>query len=289
MKKLVKMLALALCLGVGTFALASCADNAAAPYITTAIARTAGSGTRSAFDELVVNSEGEALEDHMADRDWVLTAETTGQVVTSVGQNSAFLGYISLGSVAANANRIKAVKVNGVDATTENVVRGEYALSRPFILVSPDFDNLSDAAKNFISFIQSEQGQEITNGEYIAYGEPVEYSEYTGSAATVSLGGSTSVGPLMEDLAAAYMAINENVTVTVTGGGSGTGVSGAGESFDIGMASRALKAEEEKTREYVKIADDGIAVIVHKDSALTNVTFDQLFDLYVEGTRIECK
>ena len=138
MKKNILAIGMAAIGVLGAVTLAGCnggEEGAGAAYITTAIARTAGSGTRGAFDELVVNSEGEALEDHIGEGDWILTAGTTGQVVTQVGDNSAFLGYISMGSVDANKDKIKAVKVNGVDATVAEVLAGNYELSRPFNLI----------------------------------------------------------------------------------------------------------------------------------------------------------
>ena len=157
MKKKLFAVGLAAIVGtIGIAALAGCGGNKAnandpAADITRAVARESSSGTRGAFDELVINSEGEALEDHIGEGDWILTAGTTGQVVTQVGDNSAFLGYISMGSVDANKDKIKAVKVNGVDATVAEVLAGNYELSRPFNLLYEDYASLSDAAKNFFA------------------------------------------------------------------------------------------------------------------------------------------
>lgn len=287
MKK-IAAIALSACVGLSMLAVSACNSNQGA-YVTMAIAREAGSGTRGAFDELVANSNGDLLGD-AGDRlsTNVLISTSTGAVITAVAQNSYTLGYVSLGSVEANKDKIKTVSVEGVEATTENIVNGTYRLSRPFILVYPSYDGLTNLAKNFLSFIGSADGQAIVGNGYIPCGEGGAYTAYIGSETTLKLGGSTSVGPLMEELVAAYKKLNTGVNVTVEGGGSGTGIAQAGTSFDIGMSSRELKSTETGLESY-KIADDGIAVIVKVNCALTNVTLDQIYDLYVNGTKIECR
>lgn len=294
MKKAGKILTLALCLSLGCVTFASCGSNEdsgnnTTKYITTAIAREAGSGTRGAFDELVKSANGEVLADAPSFAVTVITGNSTGAVFASVAQSDNMLGYVSLGNVAANASTVKSVKVENVEATNENITNGSYKLSRPFNLVYQNYDDLSDLAKNFISFIESDEGQSTVNENYIACAEKVEtYVPYTGTATTLKLGGSTSMEELMKSLAQAFMKLNRGVTVTVEGGGSGTGIAQAGKGFEIGLASRDLKSSESGVTAR-KIADDGIAVIVKKEVALTNVTLDQLYSLYVNGTKIECK
>lgn len=291
MKKFAKMLAVALCLGVGTVALASCADpTAQGNYITTAIARPTSSGTRGAFDELVVNSQGDALEDVAQLASCVQEAAETGTVITAVTGNANALGYISLGSVAGN-NGIKAIQVNGVDPTVANIKSGSYKLSRPFNLVySGDILQSNELAADFVKFIESTQGQEIVNSEWIGQIDDTEdyvANSYTGTTTSLTLWGSTSVNPLMTQLVAKYEALNSNKTFNFTVGGDG---SGAGESEaqkgngTIGMISRECKVE---SLNVYKLADDGIAIIVNSQCGLKNVTIDQLYDLYANGTKIE--
>lgn len=292
MKKLVKMLALALCLGVGTFALASCADPASQADgndITVAIARPTSSGTRGAFDELVVNSEGEALEEVAQLASCVQESGETGTVITAVTGNKKALGYISLGSVAGN-DGIKAIQVNGVDPTVANIKSGEYELSRPFNLVyQGDILQTNELAADFVKFIESTQGQTIVNSEWIGQVDDAEEyvaNSYTGSTTSLTLWGSTSVNPLMTQLVSKYQELNSNKTFNFTVGGDG---SGAGESEAqkgngaIGMISRECKVEGLNV---YKLADDGIAIIVNSACPLTNVTIDQLYDLYANGTFI---
>lgn len=287
-KSFVVGMALAL---AGTVAFASACGASESSKITQAVTREDGSGTRSAFDELVKSSEGvsieKALETAFAFASNVSEANSTNNVVTKVAASPVALGYISLGSISANAEKVKAVKVEGVEATKENVVNGSYLLSRPFNIVYRTYEGLSDLAKNFISYIESAEGQTIIDEGYIAAAQTVvEYTPYTGELTTLTLTGSTSVQPVMNELAAAYKKHNPSVTVNVSGDGSGQGVSDAmNGTNDIGMISRELKSSEQGLVSR-KIADDGIAVIVNKNCPLANVTFDQIFRLYLEGTPI---
>ena len=295
MKKRVMALGLAATVGVfGMAALAGCnggEEDTGVKYITTAIMRKANSGTRGAFDELVVNSEGKALKDLTLTGAWLTEVDQTGTVITTIAGKTSFLGYISMGSVDANKDKIKAVKVNGVEGTVANVLSGEYELSRPFNLIY-EADTLSDAAKNFLSYIYSEDGAAIVNTEWIALEKPAgvaDYTPYSGSAETVQLTGSTSLQPMIEVLAESYMKENENVTIKWGGGGSGEALAAVKDgSADFGMISREAK-DGELDYTVTEVARDGIAVIVDKNCPLTEVTFDQLYDLYANGTKIECK
>jgi len=98
---------------------------------------------------------------------------------------------------------------------------------------------------------------------------------------TIEVGGSTSVTPLMELLAADYMKVKTNIKVNINGTGSGDGINNAGVLYQIGMSSRELKPEEQgKGLKETVIAVDGIAVIVNKNNAVTNLTIDQIRGIY---------
>ena len=112
------------------------------------------------------------------------------------------------------------------------------------------------------------------------------YQKKEGLSGKVTVGGSSSVTPVMQKLAEAYMAVNPGVTVEVEQSDSTTGVTSTIDGvFDIGMASRDLKDSE--TSQGVKgtvIAMDGIAVIVNKDNDVDELTSDQVKAVYTGET-----
>lgn len=101
---------------------------------------------------------------------------------------------------------------------------------------------------------------------------------------SLTLAGSTTVQPLAEKISEVYMAAHSNVKVDVQGGGSSVGVKAAAEgTANIGMASREVKEAEMKDFPNLKvhvIARDGIAVIVHAGVGVTNLTVDQVRDIF---------
>lgn len=237
------------------------------------ISRESGSGTRGAFMELI------GLEDNelVAGADEV---NGTDVVTSSVEDAEKAIGYISLGSL--DTSRVKAIKVGGVDATVDNVKKGTYKLSRPFN-VAWDKDGEANALRDdFLKYIASSQAQEIISEEYISNAvSPVEYVSPGNLEGTLTVGGSSSVTPLMQDLAKAYGELNAEVTVTITQTDSGTGMKDAAAgTIDLGMASRELKDSETSDLEYTAIALDGIAVIVNKANPCTDLSVDQLKAIY---------
>ena len=173
------------------------------------LTREDGSGTRGAFIELFgieqKNDAGEKVD--MT----VQTAEITNStsvMMTTIAGNEKSIGYVSLGSL--DEKQVKALQVDGVDATAENVKDGSYSVARPFNIVTRTGD-VSDAAQDFINFIMSEEGQKVVedNG-YVSVGDAPAY-EAADVSGTVSVGGSSSVTPVMEKLKEAYAAANPNV------------------------------------------------------------------------------
>ncbi len=207
------------------------------------------------------------------------TTNSTSVMMTTVAGDLYSIGYISLGSLN---DTVKAIQIDGVDATAENVENGTYPVSRPFNIAYKE-GSLSEAAQDFVNYIMSSDGQAVIEEEqgYI----PVSDAEaYTASGVTgeVVLHGSSSVTPVMEKLAESYMALNDGVTVTVQQSDSSTGMTDAIEgTCDIGMASREVKDEElSQGLTATTIAMDGIAVIVNNDSPVTNLTTDQVRDIF---------
>ena len=245
------------------------------------VSREDGSGTRGAFVELTKVEEKDAdgnKVDHTT-TDAVI-ANSTDVVLNNVAGDSNAIGYVSMGALN---DTVKAVKVDGVEATTDNVKSGTYAISRPFnIAVSKD-EALSEAAQDFYNFIMSAEGQQIVeDNKYIKINDSAEAFESNDASGKVVVAGSSSVTPVMEKLSESYQQINPNVTIEVQQSDSTTGMTSAMEgTCDIGMASRELSDEEAAKLTATAIALDGIAVIVNKDNQVSDLTLDQIKKIYI--------
>ena len=105
----------------------------------------------------------------------------------------------------------------------------------------------------------------------------------SGAAApyTIEVGGSTSVTPLMELFAEEYHKLKSNIKVNINGTGSGDGINNAGVLYQIGMSSRELTpAEQGKGLKEVIVAIDGIAVILNRNNPVSNLSIEQIRDIY---------
>ncbi len=238
------------------------------------ISREDGSGTRDAFTELLG-----IMEDDVDNT--TVNAEITNStsvMMTTVEGNADAIGYISLGSLD---DSVKAIKVDGVEATTDNVSSGDYTVARPFNIVISD--NLSENAQDFIDFIMSKEGQAIVSEEgYISIKSETSYTA-SGLTGTVTLAGSTSVAPVMEVIAEKYMELNEGMTIEIQQSGSGAGITSTIEGVcDIGMSSRDLKDTEiAEGVVATRIAMDGIAVIVNNENSVEDLSSEQIKNIFV--------
>ncbi|WP_245796876.1 substrate-binding domain-containing protein [Hornefia porci] len=242
------------------------------------ISREEGSGTRGAFIELfgieTKDKDGNKTDNTIKDAE--ITNSTAVMIQTVQGNKSA-IGYISLGSLASS---VKALKVDGNEASVENVKKGTYKVSRPFNIVIGKKTNA--ASKDFINYIMSKEGQKIVEKEgYVPEDTSKSYTKSDASG-KISVAGSSSVTPLMEKLAEAYQKVNSDVKVEVQESDSTTGITSATEGVcNIGMASRDLEKEEtDKGVKSKEIARDGIAVIVNKDNSVSEITSEQVQKIY---------
>ena len=278
MKK--KVLAIVTAALIGTTAFAATASAASGTI--DVISREDGSGTRGAFIELfgIEEKQGDEKVD-MTTEDASITNSTSVMMTTVAGDENA-IGYISLGSLN---DTVKAVKIDGAEASAENVANDTYKVSRPFNIITTD--KLSDAAQDFENYIMSADGQQIVedNG-YIKVADDAKAYEQSDAEGKVVVAGSSSVTPVMEKLAEGYEAVNKDVTIEVQQSDSTTGVNMAAEgTCDIGMASRELKDDEKDLGlTATVIARDGIAVIVNKDNDVDELTSDQVKSVYTGET-----
>lgn len=248
------------------------------------ISREDGSGTRGAFIELFgieqKNDDGEKAD---YTTDTAAITNSTAVMMQSVAGDLYSIGYISLGSMN---DTVKAVKIDGVEATVENIKNGAYKIARPFNIVTRE--KVSDTAQDFIDFIMSADGQAVIEDN--GYIPASEAEAYAGSAAPgkIVVSGSSSVSPVMEKLKEAYLAVNPDVTVEIQQSDSSTGVSNTIDgACDIGMASRELKdSEVEKGASSAVIAMDGIAVIVNNENPLESLTSEQVMNIYIGNAAV---
>lgn len=246
------------------------------------VTREDGSGTRGAFIELFgleeKNSDGEKVD--LTTQNAIVT-NSTSVMLTTVAEDGSAIGYASLGSLN---DSVKVVDIDGAEATVENIKDGSYKVSRPFNIVTKDDTN--EAAKDFINFILSSEGQAIVEKSgYIPLDDNGSYKSSVNSGKVV-ISGSSSVTPVMEKLKEAYAKVNPDVTIEIQQSDSSTGVANTVDgTADIGMASRELKDTEEKEGVTATvIAMDGIAVIVNDKNEVDDLISEQVKDIFAGDT-----
>ena len=247
-------------------------------YDITIVSREDGSGTRGAFIELfgIEEKNGDEKVD-MTTEEAQITNSTSVMMTTVAGDEYA-IGYLSVGSLD---DSVKALKIDGAEATAENVKSGTYKVSRPFnIATKENLDN--EVAKDFMNFIMSEEGQAVVEENHYIAVDDVKPFEGTSPSGKAVVGGSSSISPVMEKLIEAYKAVNANAEIELQTTDSTTGMTSAIDgSYDIGMASRELKDTElAEGLQATVIATDGIAVIVNKNSTVDELSSDQVKAIY---------
>ena len=257
--------------------LTGCGGGAEQTKEITVISREDGSGTRGAFTELFGIEEEQNGEKVDMTTDASSVTNSTSVMMTSVAGNENALGYISMGSLNSS---VKALRVDGAEASADGVNDGSYKVSRPFNIVTKD--SISETAQDFIDFIMSAEGQAVAeeNG-YISEGSSGAYAG-SKTAGKIVVSGSSSVTPVMEKLKEAYLELNPAAEIEVQQSDSTTGINNAIDGVcDIGMASRELKdSETQKGVKATVIALDGIAVIVNNSNPINEITSEQVRKIY---------
>lgn len=241
------------------------------------VTRESGSGTRGAFIELfkVEVRDGSNKKDMTTPE--AITTNKTDVMLTTIAGNEYAIGYVSVGSLN---NSVKALKVDGAAAGAENIKSGAYKISRPFIVGTKG--TVSGLSEDFIAFVMSKEGQAVVSAN--------NYVEVAGSAAAYSgdkpsgklvVAGSSSVTPVMEKLKEAYEEINTDAKIEIQMTDSSAGIRALLDgTCDLAMSSRELTSEEAAQIDATVIAMDGIAVIVSKDNPTTDVTSEQVRQVF---------
>ena len=248
----------------------------------TVVSREDGSGTRGAFIELFGIEEKDASGKKVDNTtDDATITNSTEVMMTTVAGDEAAIGYTSLGALNSS---IKALKVDGAEATVANVKSGTYKISRPFNIATKG--TVSEVTQDFINYILSEDGQKIveSNG-YISQGNSGAFTS-NGASGKIVVAGSSSVTPVMGKLLEAYQKVNTGAKIELQENDSTTGMTAAIDgTCDIGMASRELK-DSEKSAGLTNqvIALDGIAVIVNNKNSASNITSEQVKAIFTGET-----
>lgn len=285
--KIGKLIIATLCLAACLFAFAGCSGGKEKDILV--ISRDGASGTREAFDKAIglnkkVDGVYVPVDGYVPDMELAGTAE----VMTTVASNVNAIGYISLGSVN---DTIKALKLDGIEPTAENVNNGSYGIARPFVLFTKTGAELSLLAQEFIKYSKSSQAQEIISKKgFIPLTENQNAEKYVkndnlvvSSSDRLACGGSTSVQSCFKALIDGFKGIyGDNVinAITYTGSGSSEGISGTKDGvYTIGAASKAV--DDVELDEYT-LCNDGVAVIVNKSCSLVNVTKEQVRKIFMK-------
>jgi phosphate transport system substrate-binding protein len=249
----------------------------------TVVSREDGSGTRGAFIELFgieVKADDGSKKDRTTKES--IIANKTDVMLTNIANDTAAIGYVSLGSLNAS---VKALPIDDVAATAENVKNGTYKIARPFIIVTKGEAPLP--AKDFIDFILSAEGQAVVQGGYIAIDDhaPAYAAKKMQPEGKITVAGSSSVTPVMEKLKEAYLTVNPNAQIEIQMSDSTAGITAALDgTCDIGMVSRDLNGREQGQLTGIPIALDGIAVIVHPANPVKRLTGEQVKSIFTGDT-----
>ena len=246
------------------------------------ISREQGSGTRDAFVELtgvLEKKDGKKVDNTTRD---ALIIDGTQAVMSNVAFNEYAIGYISLGSLNST---VKALDVNGIKVSAENVKNGTYPIARPFNVAYKTLDN--EILKDFLAFILSEEGSTIIakNG-YVPVSENPKKYESNVTSGKLVIAGSSSVSPVMEKLKEAYQEKNKGIEIEIQTNDSSSGMLAAKEgSCDLGMASRNLKSSESSVLTSLTIAMDGIAVIVNSKNPVKNLDLNNIKSIFTGNAK----
>ena len=250
------------------------------------ISRQSGSGTYRYFREMVIGAEGEFKLGSMDQSGSKVVVELVSTTPTAIGYSG--MGYAT--------DEVKMLEVSkdgpAVAPTVENALNGSYPLARPLNIYI--LGEAEGAVKHYLDWIMSEEGQDIVSE--IGYvpapggGGPAPTDEP--SKATIKIAGSDTMVNLAQAWAETYTNKYLQVILEVAGGGSGTGIAGLIDGkVQMANASRAMDPAEEELAEEKQgqaptvhiVALDAVAVYVHKENPLTEISIADLAQIYGDG------
>ncbi|MGN1119137.1 MAG: substrate-binding domain-containing protein [Oscillospiraceae bacterium] len=231
-----------------------------------AVSRESGSGTRDEF-ETMIGTDAAGTDN---------IALTTGEVSKMVSSDIGAIGYTAY-STAELSDDVRAISVNGIAVTEENISSGKYPLCRTYYLAY--CGELTDVEADFIRYILS-AGQSIADDECVSVKNSSSFLSDK-STGNISIRGSTSMAPLIQKMADDYCKYNPNASIEISATDSSDGLNSAirGE-CDFAMSSRELADYENELLSKKAVARDGIAVIVNSDNPVTGLSIEQIKQIY---------
>ncbi len=251
------------------------------------ISRQNNSGTYAYFKEVVIGKEGYFKQGS-------IDLSGSKDVVEQVSTTPNAIGYSGMGYANEHVKMLSVSKDGGeaVPPTSENASKGTYPLARGLnIYIIGEADG---ALKHYLAWIMSSEGQQIV--EEIGYvpapnggGAPPEGDP---PAASIKIAGSDTMVNLAQKWAEVYMGKYKDVKLEVSGGGSGVGLAGLQKgTTQLANASRDIKQKEidaikdkfgKEVSQYV-VALDALAVYVHPENPLDEISLADLKGIYGEG------
>lgn len=239
------------------------------------ISREMGSGTRGAFVDIfdIKKQIGSKKIDATSRKAEV--TNSTGVMITTVANSKNAIGYISLGSLN---DTVKALKIDNVAPSVENINNKSYTVFRPFNLA---ISNENELVKDFLAYIGSDLSKNIIQKSgYIA----ISNNEFSSKKPTgkIVVAGSSSITPLMEKLKEGYKLVNPKANIEIQQSDSTTGINSAKEGIaDIAMVSRDFKETELKSGLKTQIlALDGLAIIINKSNPIDSLSKESIKQIF---------
>lgn len=243
------------------------------------IAREDGSGTRAVFAQMTGLEQKDSTENAGDMMRTDAEIQDSGEAVLEAVENyPSAIGYVSMG-LLGDTTEVKALSVDGVAPETEQIKKENYPLSRTFYLAYSG--ELSELEQDFLSYVNG-AGQKIVSENFVSVKKKPADSFLSGKqSGSIKISGSTSVAPLLQQLADEYEKYNPNARIEIEENDSTQGLTAAMEgTCDLAMSSRDLKSYEAELLEPVEIAKDGILILVGEKNPLQNITMDQLAKIY---------
>lgn len=231
-----------------------------------AVSREEGSGTRDEFERLVNTQETGTKE----------IAASTEEVLEKVSGNKNAIGYVAYSAIPDEMN-LKVIAVDAMPISEKAIKKGQYALCRNYYLAYSG--ELNAVEKDFLSYALS-AGQDIVGKYCIAVKASGTFLSDR-SNGEITINGSSSMAPIIQDMAEDYKAYNPNAAIAIEITDSTAGLTSAiSGGCGFAMSSRELKEYEEELLTKNVIGTDAVAVIVNMENPIDNISTKQLKELY---------